>query len=38
MYICDNRKFKTLRAAVAYANKQFVRTGVVLCIEQLETI
>lgn len=34
MYICDNRKFKTLRAAIAYANKAFVRTGVVLCIEQ----
>ena len=38
MYICDNRKFKTLKAAVAYAEKAFVRTGVVLCIEQLETV
>lgn len=37
MYICDNRKFKTLRAAVAYAEKAFVRTGVVLGIEQDST-
>ena len=34
MYICDGRKFKTLRAAVAYAEKAFVKTGVVLGIEQ----
>ena len=37
MYICDNRKFKTLKAAVTYANKQFVRTGVVLSVEQDST-
>lgn len=34
MYLCDGRKFKTLRAAVAYAKKAFVKTGVVLGIEQ----
>jgi hypothetical protein len=28
MYTCDGRKFKTLRAAVAYATKTFVKTGV----------
>jgi hypothetical protein len=33
MYTCDGRKFKTLRAAVAYAEKAFVKTGVVLGIE-----
>ena len=38
MYICDNRKFKTLKAAVVYAEKAFVRTGVVLCIELVETV
>jgi len=38
MYICDNRKFKSLRAALTYAEKQFVRTGVVLSIEQMETL
>lgn len=38
MYICDNRKFKTLKAAVAYAEKAFVRAGVVLCIELVETV
>ena len=34
MYICDGRKFRTLRAAVAYATKAFAKTGVVLGIEQ----
>ena len=33
MYACGERKFKTLRAAVAFAKKEFVRTGVVLGIE-----
>ena len=37
MYICDNRKFKTLKAAITYAKKAFVRTGVVLSIEQDST-
>ena len=37
MYICDNRKFKSLRAAVAYAKSTFVETGVVLSIEQDST-
>ena len=35
MYLCDGRKFKTLRAAVAYAEKAFVKTGVVLGIEMV---
>ena len=35
MYLCDGRKFKTLKAAVAYAEKAFVKTGVVLAIEPL---
>lgn len=34
MYICDNRKFKTLRAAVSYVKDVFLKTGVVLSIEQ----
>ena len=33
MYACGERKFKTLRAAVAFAEKTFVKTGVVLGIE-----
>ena len=33
MYTCDGRKFKTLKAAVAYMSKVHVRTGVVLGIE-----
>ena len=33
MYTCDGRKFKTLRAAVAFATKAFAKTGVVLAIE-----
>ena len=33
MYICDNRKFKSLRSAVAYAAKAWGKTGVVLGIE-----
>ena len=33
MYIAGNRKFKTLKAAVAYAEKVFVKTGDVLGIE-----
>jgi hypothetical protein len=33
MFTCDGRKFKTLRAAVAYATKAFAKTGVVLGIE-----
>ena len=37
MYICDNRKFKSLRAALTYAKKEFVRTGVMLGIEQDST-
>lgn len=37
MYICDGRKFKTLRAAVEYAKNAFVKTGVVLGIEQDST-
>lgn len=36
MYICDGRKFKTLKAAVAYAEKDFVKTGVVLGIEEVK--
>ena len=35
MYTCDNRKFRSLRSAVAYAKKAFVKTGVVLSIEPL---
>lgn len=35
MYICDGRKFKTLTRAVAYAEKAFVRTGIVLAIEKV---
>ena len=38
MYIAGNRKFKTLKDAVTYAEKVFVKTGVVLGIEQLETL
>ena len=37
MYICDNRKFKSLRAAINYATKAFKRSGVVLSIEQDST-
>ena len=37
MYICDNRKFKSLKAALTYAKKEFVRTGVMLGIEQDST-
>ncbi len=33
MYIAGNRKFKTLKAAIAYAEKVFVKTGDVLGIE-----
>ena len=33
MYICDGRKFKRLKTAVAYATKAFAKTGVVLGIE-----
>ena len=33
MYTCDDRKFKSLRAAVAYATKAFVKTGVTPSIE-----
>lgn len=33
MYIAGNRKFKTLKDAVAYAEKVFVKTGDVLGIE-----
>lgn len=33
MYICGERKFKSLKAAVAYMSKEHVRTGVVLGIE-----
>jgi len=33
MYTCDGRKFKSLRSAVTYAKKAFVKTGVVLSIE-----
>ena len=36
MYICDGRKFKTLTRAVAYAEKAFVKTGVVLGIEEVK--
>ena len=35
MYAVGNRKFKTLKAAVAYAEKAFVKTGVVLGIEMV---
>ena len=35
MYICDNRKFKSLRSAVAYAKSTFVKTGVTPSIEPL---
>lgn len=34
MYKCNNRKFKTLNDAVEYANRYFVRHGVVLGIEK----
>ena len=34
MYIAGNKKFKSLKAAVEYVKKTFVRTGVVLGIEQ----
>jgi hypothetical protein len=33
MYTCDGRKFKTLRAAVAYATKAWVKTGMTPGIE-----
>ena len=33
MYIAGNRKFKTLKDAIAYAEKVFVKTGDVLGIE-----
>ena len=33
MYIAGNRKFKTLKSAIAYAEKVFVKTGDVLGIE-----
>jgi hypothetical protein len=33
MYTTGDRKFKRLAAAVGYAKKEFVRTGVVLGIE-----
>lgn len=33
MYICGERKFKTLRAAIAFFKKEFVRTGMMLSIE-----
>ncbi len=33
MYLCDGRKFKRLKTAVAYATKAFAKTGVVLAIE-----
>jgi hypothetical protein len=33
MYIVGNKKVKSLKAAVEYAKKTFVRTGVVLGIE-----
>jgi hypothetical protein len=36
MYTCDGRKFKTLKAAVAYAEKAFVKTGIVLGIEEVK--
>jgi len=36
MYTCDGRKFKTLKAAVAHAEKAFVKTGVVLGIEEVK--
>ena len=35
MYIAGNRKVKTLKAAIAYAEKVFVKTGDVLGIEPL---
>lgn len=38
MYIAGNRKFKSLRAAVAYAKKVFVESGVILGIEQMEVV
>jgi hypothetical protein len=33
MYTCNERKFKTLRAAVAYATKAWRKTGVTPSIE-----
>ena len=33
MYTTGNRKFKRLAAAVEYAKKEFVKTGIVLGIE-----
>ena len=36
MYTCDGRKFKTLKDAVAYAEKVFVKTGDVLGIEEVK--
>jgi hypothetical protein len=38
MYIAGNRKFKTLKDAIAYAEKVFVKTGDVLGIEQVVKI
>ena len=33
MYTCDGRKFRTLRAAIAYATKAWVKTGMTPGIE-----
>jgi hypothetical protein len=38
MYACGERKFKRLAAAIEYAKKEFVRTGVVLGIEPVVTL
>jgi hypothetical protein len=35
MYAVGDRKFKRLATALEYAKKEFVRTGVVLGIEQV---
>jgi len=35
MYAVGDRKFKRLAAAIEYAKKEFVKTGVVLGIEQV---
>jgi hypothetical protein len=37
MYICDNRKFNHLKAAIAYMRKEYRRTGVMLKIVQDST-
>ena len=35
MFICGGKKFKTLELAIAFAGREFKRTGVILGIEKL---